>query len=253
MTDRVSSMQDYPAPLTVRRTFIEVEPAALRSPSLRVRLRRRARSCPPGDDVREALALVSPGPNRGSAPSRTSITFGSTSSYYTICASGCADNAVIDGWCNSSCGLPSGCVVALDLEPPTPATCTAASTAAPSSGYDSENEAIDEFCIADCSSESASSPAACSLTSGPPLKPGQLRLGSPELPTVGSAGHYVRRCKPCAFILKGCVSGIECRFCHLCEFDEKKRRRKVKRERLHEIHKQRQQQERRTITEASDC
>mmetsp|Transcript_17993 Transcript_17993/g.51091 ORF Transcript_17993/g.51091 Transcript_17993/m.51091 type:complete len:251 (-) Transcript_17993:277-1029(-) len=243
MTDRVSSMQDYPAPLTVRRTFIEVEPAALRSPSLRACLRgRRARSCPPGDDVREALALVSPGPNRGSAPSRTSITFGSTSSYYTICASGCADNAVIDGWCNSSCGLPSGCVVALDLEPPTPATCTAASTAAPSSGYDSENEAIDGLSM-DLSSEAASSRAASSRAARSPSERFGLGLGSPELPTVGSARHYARRCKPCAFILKGCVSGIECKFCHLCEVDERTRRRKAKRERLYEVHKQRKEQD----------
>lgn len=53
-------------------------------------------------------------------------------------------------------------------------------------------------------------------------------LGSAAMPTVGSAGHYLRVCKPCAFVTKGCQSGIECRFCHLCEVGEKKRRKKEK-------------------------
>jgi len=56
------------------------------------------------------------------------------------------------------------------------------------------------------------------------------RLGSPDLPSVGSLGHHVRRCKPCAFVTRmGCSNGLQCRFCHLCETGEKKRRRKEKR------------------------
>jgi len=55
-------------------------------------------------------------------------------------------------------------------------------------------------------------------------------LGSPQLPSKGSAEHHVRRCKPCAFAnTKGCSSGVDCRFCHLCEPGEKKRRQKQKR------------------------
>jgi hypothetical protein len=55
-------------------------------------------------------------------------------------------------------------------------------------------------------------------------------LGSEELPTLGSRGHHMRRCKPCAFVAKdGCANGKECIFCHLCEPGEKKRRRKEKR------------------------
>lgn len=53
-------------------------------------------------------------------------------------------------------------------------------------------------------------------------------LGSPEMPTRGSAGHHLRNCKPCAFVDKGCESGVDCRFCHLCEPGEKKRRKKEK-------------------------
>merc|ERR1712032_587745 len=54
-------------------------------------------------------------------------------------------------------------------------------------------------------------------------------LGSPELPTVGSAGHAIGNCKPCAFMhTKGCGNGFDCQFCHLCEPGEKKRRRKEK-------------------------
>lgn len=56
-------------------------------------------------------------------------------------------------------------------------------------------------------------------------------LGSPELPTVGSAGHYLGRCKPCVFVHKqGCESGASCQFCHLCDPDEKRRRQKLKAE-----------------------
>jgi len=55
-------------------------------------------------------------------------------------------------------------------------------------------------------------------------------LGSPDLPSVGSLGHHMRRCKPCAFIARqGCSNGVQCGFCHLCEPGEKKRRRKEKR------------------------
>lgn len=53
-------------------------------------------------------------------------------------------------------------------------------------------------------------------------------LGTDDMPTVGSAGHHARRCKPCAFVMKGCNSGIHCTFCHLCDPGEKKRRRKEK-------------------------
>jgi len=50
------------------------------------------------------------------------------------------------------------------------------------------------------------------------------------LPSIGSAGHRLGRCKPCAFAgTKGCNSGTECRFCHLCDVGEKKRRQKEKR------------------------
>jgi len=61
-------------------------------------------------------------------------------------------------------------------------------------------------------------------------------LGSPEMPTVGSALHADGRCRPCAFAhIKGCGSGVECKFCHLCEPGEKKRRRKEKLERRRSV------------------
>lgn len=56
------------------------------------------------------------------------------------------------------------------------------------------------------------------------------RLGSAELPSVGSLGHHINRCKPCAFVGKtGCSNGVQCNFCHMCAPGEKKRRRKEKR------------------------
>jgi len=57
-------------------------------------------------------------------------------------------------------------------------------------------------------------------------------LGSHELPTVGSVGHHIGTCKPCAFFhAHGCGKGAQCSFCHLCPPDEKRRReRKNKKE-----------------------
>merc|ERR1711939_255019 len=58
---------------------------------------------------------------------------------------------------------------------------------------------------------------------------GEPELGSFLMPTIGSLGHQVGRCKPCAFAhTKGCADGVNCKFCHLCEPGEKKRRRKEK-------------------------
>mmetsp|Transcript_37513 Transcript_37513/g.100523 ORF Transcript_37513/g.100523 Transcript_37513/m.100523 type:complete len:384 (+) Transcript_37513:93-1244(+) len=55
----------------------------------------------------------------------------------------------------------------------------------------------------------------------------QAVLGSEALPTVGSAGHRIGKCKPCAFLYKkGCLNGTACPFCHLCEEGEKQRRQK---------------------------
>lgn len=64
------------------------------------------------------------------------------------------------------------------------------------------------------------------------------QLGSGDLPSVGSLGHYLQRCKPCAFVNKiGCANGTQCSFCHLCSPGEKKRRRKEKRCLLHATRK----------------
>lgn len=67
-------------------------------------------------------------------------------------------------------------------------------------------------------------------------------LGSQSLPTVGSAGHYTGHCKPCAFFYtKGCESGTQCEFCHLCPPDEKRRRQKDKHAAFREMRRQRRQ------------
>jgi len=62
-----------------------------------------------------------------------------------------------------------------------------------------------------------------SMTSGP------CQFTSTVFPTLGSAGHFSGQCKPCAFVnTKGCKSGYECKFCHLCAPGEKKRRKREK-------------------------
>eukprot|EP00929_Paragymnodinium_shiwhaense_P060867 TRINITY_DN30388_c0_g1_i1.p1 TRINITY_DN30388_c0_g1~~TRINITY_DN30388_c0_g1_i1.p1 ORF type:complete len:299 (-),score=36.58 TRINITY_DN30388_c0_g1_i1:464-1360(-) len=49
-------------------------------------------------------------------------------------------------------------------------------------------------------------------------------------PSAGSALHNMGRCSPCAWFWKskGCRSGTECTFCHLCPQDELKRRKRAK-------------------------
>ncbi|CAE7175980.1 rlmJ, partial [Symbiodinium pilosum] len=56
---------------------------------------------------------------------------------------------------------------------------------------------------------------------------GSIDVSLPSLPSVGSMGHDEGACKPCAFVFKkGCDSGSQCTFCHLCPPGEKKRRSK---------------------------
>ncbi|CAE7657614.1 GALNT15 [Symbiodinium sp. CCMP2456] len=50
------------------------------------------------------------------------------------------------------------------------------------------------------------------------------RLGSEELPSVGSTWHYKDSCRPCRFFQTGCKRGKSCDFCHLCDGTEKRRR-----------------------------
>lgn len=53
--------------------------------------------------------------------------------------------------------------------------------------------------------------------------------GDSVVPSAGSANHTQGTCKPCAFLhTKGCQSGKDCQFCHLCDVGEKKKRRKEK-------------------------
>jgi hypothetical protein len=59
----------------------------------------------------------------------------------------------------------------------------------------------------------------------------RLELGSADMPTVGSAGHCLGTCKPCAFFhSKGCQNGVNCIFCHLCDAGEKRRRQKERKQ-----------------------
>eukprot|EP00411_Alexandrium_monilatum_P040612 CAMPEP_0175411626 /NCGR_PEP_ID=MMETSP0095-20121207/42218_1 /TAXON_ID=311494 /ORGANISM="Alexandrium monilatum, Strain CCMP3105" /LENGTH=331 /DNA_ID=CAMNT_0016710607 /DNA_START=18 /DNA_END=1010 /DNA_ORIENTATION=+ len=54
-----------------------------------------------------------------------------------------------------------------------------------------------------------------------------------DLPSVGSAGHALGRCKPCAFFRsKGCHTGTECTWCHLCTRADLVHRKKAKKEKL---------------------
>jgi len=63
----------------------------------------------------------------------------------------------------------------------------------------------------------------------PPVPEPPAPLGSARCPSVGSATHFSGSCKPCAFFhAKGCESGINCEFCHVCGPNEKKKRQRDK-------------------------
>eukprot|EP00929_Paragymnodinium_shiwhaense_P048193 TRINITY_DN24401_c0_g1_i1.p1 TRINITY_DN24401_c0_g1~~TRINITY_DN24401_c0_g1_i1.p1 ORF type:complete len:387 (+),score=84.22 TRINITY_DN24401_c0_g1_i1:100-1260(+) len=92
----------------------------------------------------------------------------------------------------------------------------------------SSSSSVAVLCLADaleaCAEEAVplQPPSVFALPNLPPL-------GSPELPTMGSAGHHIGQCKPCAFVFtKGCSTGVQCNYCHLCPPGEKKRRQKGK-------------------------
>jgi len=60
---------------------------------------------------------------------------------------------------------------------------------------------------------------------------------SADLPSLGSAGHTLGTCKPCAFVFKdvGCGSGLACPFCHLCQPGEKKWRKAARQAAIREV------------------
>lgn len=67
-------------------------------------------------------------------------------------------------------------------------------------------------------------PAQAMHPRGMPINPS---LGWPHS-SAGSGGHRLGRCKPCAFLYKGgCLSGVDCQYCHLCPPGEKQRRKRV--------------------------
>lgn len=54
-------------------------------------------------------------------------------------------------------------------------------------------------------------------------------VGSPECPSVGSAGHKHGLCRPCDFVHRNsCRTGAACKFCHLCGPVENRMRKKEK-------------------------
>merc|ERR1712217_911761 len=58
----------------------------------------------------------------------------------------------------------------------------------------------------------------------------QQEGGTPEYPSVGSAGHHLGLCKPCDFMYRGsCSNGFACKFCHLCPPEARQQRKKERR------------------------
>jgi len=65
--------------------------------------------------------------------------------------------------------------------------------------------------------------AGCVVADGTHVEQSQnLKLGCPILPSIGSAGHHMGLCKPCAFG-DYCRNGAKCEFCHICKPIAKKK------------------------------
>lgn len=118
-------------------------------------------------------------------------------------------------------------------------TMTSVATVAPAkndvSSDCSTEDTAEEQLAASKSELGAGSSAPVLQLAGLLAKPQVAPLATPqsceaEVPaSMGSAGHDIGLCKPCAFIFKGgCQNGINCKFCHRCDSGEKKRRQKEK-------------------------
>jgi len=60
---------------------------------------------------------------------------------------------------------------------------------------------------------------------GTRVEPSQdLKIGSPLLPSIGSAGHHKGMCKPCAFGGERCKNKQNCEFCHICKPNDRSKR-----------------------------
>jgi len=215
----VNRVKPYsPGDLLVKNTFLNYD--TLRTPSLDGFLNeRQVRSCPtsgiqqPGDAPAPPPGLL---PDQAAAAAAAAVAAAASPA-----ATGARPGAALTDPAVAVADTPGGAVASL---------VAAASNmmAAFRITSDSITRASEpETCTADAMSdaESASSSVQVLRLAEAITEP---VLGSPELPTVGSAGHHSGICKPCAFLEKGCTSGVECKFCHLCSPDEKKRRKKEK-------------------------
>lgn len=220
----VSEFQ-YPVPLFVHNTFIEAQtgrPASLEG----FFLERQVFSCPgscisdPGDELAPA------------APRRTSYrpgqqlvqsaAFGSTAPLVlAVSEDGAAARVAAAGKRAAGTQTPEH-----DTRSECSTVCSSRAPPSPSQEGALVEEALPTWTM----------PFSKGLTNVPVLRlveaisaPGPRAVE--PLPSRGSDGHSVGQCKPCAFFhTKGCASGQDCQFCHLCPKGEKQRRQKEKRE-----------------------
>mmetsp|Transcript_115273 Transcript_115273/g.325744 ORF Transcript_115273/g.325744 Transcript_115273/m.325744 type:complete len:298 (-) Transcript_115273:67-960(-) len=227
----------YPSQLTIRNTFLGTGPD--RPPSLEGFLQERGvRSCPVSyDNENDAAALLvgvqcvpsaastpsfqsPPRPSRSSDPVRVMLP--SSPELESMYMAGLAppdEASLADA---AACGVdPVMCGVHYGQPSPLGFPGVAYLAAAP---QDAAISPVAHYGDGDADHEGHSLPV-LRLADALGYEP---VLGSPELPTAGSAGHHMGNCKPCAFVEKGCMSGVDCKFCHLCPADEKKRRKKEK-------------------------
>eukprot|EP00931_Biecheleriopsis_adriatica_P087356 TRINITY_DN61842_c0_g1_i1.p1 TRINITY_DN61842_c0_g1~~TRINITY_DN61842_c0_g1_i1.p1 ORF type:complete len:420 (-),score=77.63 TRINITY_DN61842_c0_g1_i1:71-1264(-) len=207
---------DYPSPLVVRNTFLD-EPNMHQFGSLADFIAdRQARSCPASGIGMPAMPVFPSGVSSG----------------FSSGVDGQAKEAMADALSPQRMACPeipappafepNLAQVCLPTLPPAP--CTAPLPPPPPAAPPALSQA-----------QLATPPG---LAPPPPAQAPQLRiaeslpdssLGTPDMPTVGSAGHRFGTCKPCAFFhTKGCGTGVNCTFCHLCAPGEKKRRQKIK-------------------------
>jgi len=202
---------DYPTPLIVRNTFIDT-PLDFAHDLDGHFHERRVQSCPvenpPVDDDYVDFPEIQP----------RRLLRAATAGAAAFAAAATQTASAVKGWWHGA--IPQSGAQAADSDDEEPA-CQAIATPEGSPVYASHGPPV--LLLADAIAEPTQAP----------------QLGSPEMPTIGSTGHWTGDCKPCAFFYKrGCTNGTQCVFCHLCDSGEKKRRQKAKVQQLKEMRRQ---------------
>uniref|UniRef100_A0A7S0FMW7 C3H1-type domain-containing protein n=1 Tax=Pyrodinium bahamense TaxID=73915 RepID=A0A7S0FMW7_9DINO len=246
MVGCVDPLGGLPAPLLIRNTFLDAKP--VRSPSLDPFFEeRKVKSSPPSGPPSGKLEVAAPRSTLGGPPPPYAGFVPAVSLADALPPpGGCAAGSLYPYQQEQGAqpGMPAVWQLAegtaCPLLPCFDTDCSTPGTPEPTYREAWQPTPVAQTCGGSSSGGSAevaasSASAGCSAVLSDQVSPAAagrretepVVLGSPELPSRGSALHKWGACKPCAFVFQeGCNNDVECQFCHLCEPGERKRRKK---------------------------